>query len=180
MAVSGVRSSWERVERNSSLTRPAASASARARCVSTSMRSRSSSLRLRSLMSRANALKLSSPSSRMAVTVSSRGKGRPSPRTASRSRRRLEPAAEVPSEVSVSWNAARKFSGRTSSARSFPTARSRGRPNVSSARGFQKVTRPAPSSAMTASSVLSRIDRTWAALERRRSATRSDDLTPLR
>ena len=49
---SGVRSSWETTERNSSLARFAASASARARSAAASSSSRSSALRTASVLSR--------------------------------------------------------------------------------------------------------------------------------
>ena len=121
------------------------------------------------------------------TAVRDRGDGQLQREEAAVAARRLHLQAEVRSRARPPERGQRPLerrsrasSGRISSARRVPMARSRGMPNVSSACGFQKVTCPAASRAMTASSVLSRMDRTWAALDRRRSARRSGEVTPLR
>ena len=80
MALSGVRSSWESVARNSSFMRLAASASALAASAAASSRSRSSSARLRSVMSLAifEAPTIVPSASRIGETVSETSMRRPS------------------------------------------------------------------------------------------------------
>ena len=119
-----------------------------------------------------------SPPSGIAVMVSSRGKTRAVPRAAPPAPRGRSRDPRPPSSRGQASPRKRRAPPRAGSTRQVaPTASVAGSAERLLGLRVPEGDAPPPSRAMTASSVLSRIERTWAALERRRSATRPEAVT---